>query len=234
MDILKITLALAGAYVVGGIPTAYLAGRFSRGLDVRRYGSGNVGATNAGEQLGRGYFVMVALVDTVAKGLGPVLFTRFLGLGISWQALAGLLAIVGHNWSPYLGFTGGRGMAAMSGSLLALDWHLFVGFYLLGLTGGWLARNNALWFGIALLVLPLAAALTGQPAAVVGYCAGALAVGAAKRLLSNPGTAAPGLSWMQTALPRLLFDRDMWEEGNWVRRRPEDMKPRATNTKRKP
>ena len=232
MDILKVIVVLVSAYLVGGIPTAYLAGLLSRGMDVRRYGSGNVGASNAGEQLGKWYFALVALVDVAVKGVGPVLLTRSLGLGMTWQALAGLLAMIGHNWSPYLGFTGGRGLAAFTGSLLALEWYLAVGVYVVGLAGGRLTRNNALWFSIALLLLPLAAALTGRPSAVVGYCAGVLAITAAKRLLSNPGTAAPGLSWKQTALPRLLFDRDTWEEGNWVRRQPEDMKPKATNKKR--
>lgn len=215
-------LALASAYFVGGVPTAYVAGRLSRGIDLRQYGSGNVGASNAGQHLGKAYFLLVAAFDALVKGAGVVVLTRTLGLGLEAQAGAGLAAAIGHNWSPYLRFTGGRGLAVIGGGLLVLSWPLVAGGLGIALLGGKGFHNYGLWFGVALLLLPLGAALLGEPAAVLGFTLGGLAVTAVKRLLSNPGTSDPGVSWRRKALPRLLFDRDTWEREEWVQRRPLD------------
>ncbi len=229
METLKLAIALASAYLIGGIPTAYLAGHLVRGIDIRRYGSGNVGATNAGQHLGKPYFVLVAVVDMLLKGMGSVLITRALGLALEAQAMAGLLAAIGHNWSPYLRFSGGRGLAAIGGALLALSWQLVPAALAIALVGGWMARNYALSFGLAVLLLPLGAVALGQSPAVVGFTLGAVAVTVLKRLLSNPGSGAPGLSWRRKALPRLLFDRDTWEAHDWVHRTPLDMPPSNTD-----
>jgi glycerol-3-phosphate acyltransferase PlsY len=110
------------AYVLGATPTAYLAGRLARGIDLRQHGSKNLGATNVYRVLGWGWAIPVALVD-IAKGAIPVAW--FGGLagagGDSWVAVAlGIAAVLGHMFSPYVGFKGGKGVATAAGMFLAL------------------------------------------------------------------------------------------------------------------
>jgi acyl phosphate:glycerol-3-phosphate acyltransferase len=115
-----IALWLAAAYVLGATPTAYLAGRLARGIDLREHGSRNLGATNVYRVLGWRWAIPVALVDIV-KGAVPVaLFARWAGMG-PWGAVAlGIAAVLGHVFSPYMGFRGGKGVATALGMFLAL------------------------------------------------------------------------------------------------------------------
>ncbi|MDO8751506.1 MAG: glycerol-3-phosphate acyltransferase [Dehalococcoidia bacterium] len=219
---LVLAAAVAYGYLVGSIPTAYLVARWRRGIDIRRYGSGNVGASNVARQVGKVSFAVVAAFDVLAKGVGSVVVARALGLDVQFQALAALMAVAGHNWSVYLRFSGGRGLSVVAGGLLLLAWEELVASLAIAFLG-WLAfRNIALWFGIALVLLPVWALLLREPAAIVLFCVAALAVTALKRLLSNPGMAPSGLRWRDMAIPRLLYDRDTWKAGDWVKRKPED------------
>ncbi|MDI3279865.1 MAG: glycerol-3-phosphate 1-O-acyltransferase PlsY [Bacillota bacterium] len=106
-------------YLLGSIPTGVLVSRWGYGLDLRRAGSGNIGATNALRVLGPGPALLVLLVD-VAKGTLSVWLARLLGGGLTAQVLAGMAAVIGHNWSLYLGLQGGRGIATTLGVLLVL------------------------------------------------------------------------------------------------------------------
>jgi glycerol-3-phosphate acyltransferase PlsY len=113
-------------YLVGGVPFGMIAGRLAGGLDLRRHGSHRTGATNALRTLGLRWAVAVFLLD-VAKGVAAVLLARALYVAgppgsPDWvAAAAGLAAVVGHNWSVFIGFGGGRGVAASAGGLLALS-----------------------------------------------------------------------------------------------------------------
>jgi acyl phosphate:glycerol-3-phosphate acyltransferase len=113
-------LWIAAAYLLGGIPTSYLAGRLGRGIDLRKTGSGSLGTTNAYRVLGWKYAVPVGLFD-VAKGAVPVaLFGRWAN-GPAWLPVGlGAAAVAGHVFSPYLGFKGGKGVATAAGMFLAL------------------------------------------------------------------------------------------------------------------
>jgi glycerol-3-phosphate acyltransferase PlsY len=115
-----IALWLAAAYLLGATPTAYLAGRLARGIDLREHGSRNLGATNVYRVLGWRWAIPVALVD-VAKGAIPVaLFARWAEMD-PWGAVAlGIAAVLGHVFSPYMGFRGGKGVATALGMFLAL------------------------------------------------------------------------------------------------------------------
>lgn len=115
---MKWLFALLVAYLLGSIPTAYVVARYLKGFDIRRYGSGNVGATNAFRTMGTGPGLLVLVID-VLKGTIPVLLGR--ALGGDWLAvLAGLAAMAGHSWSIFLSFHGGRGVATAAGVFLAL------------------------------------------------------------------------------------------------------------------
>lgn len=117
---MTIALWLAAAYLLGATPTAYLAGRLARGIDLREHGSRNLGATNVYRVLGWRWAIPVALLD-IAKGAVPVvLFARWAGMG-PWGAVAlGIAAVLGHVFSPYMGFRGGKGVATALGMFLGL------------------------------------------------------------------------------------------------------------------
>jgi glycerol-3-phosphate acyltransferase PlsY len=105
-----------GSYLVGSIPFGYLMGK-SRGIDLRRHGSGNIGTTNAFRVLGKQPGMVVFFGDA-AKGFFPALIGAH--HAPVWGAAAGLAAVIGHNWSIFLGFRGGRGAATGMGVALAL------------------------------------------------------------------------------------------------------------------
>ena len=108
------------AYLVGAIPTSYLAGKLGRGIDLREHGSRNLGATNTYRVLGWKYAIPVGLFD-VAKGAAPVaLFGRW-SSGAPWVPVAlGAAAVAGHVFSPFVRFRGGKGVATAMGVFLAL------------------------------------------------------------------------------------------------------------------
>jgi glycerol-3-phosphate acyltransferase PlsY len=111
-------LALILAYLLGSLPTAYLVGRYVYGFDIRRRGSGNVGATNALRTMGTIPGLVVLVID-VLKGVLAVWLGQALG-GPWLAALTAMLAILGHSWSVFLEFKGGRGVATVAGAMLAM------------------------------------------------------------------------------------------------------------------
>jgi glycerol-3-phosphate acyltransferase PlsY len=129
---MPILLLLTG-YLLGSIPSGYLAGRFWRGIDIRQEGSGSTGATNVLRVVGKGPALLVFLVD-VLKGTAAVLLARAVlaplgaaGAAGSWQldswvVAAGLAALAGHIWPVWLGWRGGKAVATALGMLLGLAW----------------------------------------------------------------------------------------------------------------
>ena len=114
-----IAAAVVG-YLLGAIPGGFLMGRLTRGIDVRSYGSGKTGATNALRTLGLWAALAVLLID-VGKGALAVSIARLLSDSAWAQAVAGMGVVVGHVWPVWLGFRGGRGVSAAYGSLLAMN-----------------------------------------------------------------------------------------------------------------
>ena len=108
------------AYLIGATPTSYIAARLGRGIDLREHGSKNLGATNVYRVLGWAYAIPVALVD-MAKGAVPVAILGPWSNGPAWFGVAlGLAAVLGHIFSPYVRFKGGKGVATAAGMFLAL------------------------------------------------------------------------------------------------------------------
>jgi glycerol-3-phosphate acyltransferase PlsY len=111
---------LAAAYLIGAVPTSYVIGKTFHGIDLREHGSGNLGATNAFRILGAKWAVPVVVLD-IAKGFVPAwLFARWAGVGFGWALAFGAAAIVGHMFSVFVGFKGGKGMATSAGVFMAL------------------------------------------------------------------------------------------------------------------
>jgi len=120
------TLVLAAllGYLLGAIPFGLIIGRLTRGIDLREFGSHRTGATNALRTLGLRWAALVFVLD-VAKGVAAVLLARALFADdplVEWAAaVAGFAAILGHNWSVFIRFTGGRGVATSAGAMGAMS-----------------------------------------------------------------------------------------------------------------
>lgn len=111
--------SLVIGYLLGSVSFSYLIGKMIRKIDIREYGSGNAGATNTLRVLGTGPAIVVLILD-VLKGVAAVLISQALG-GEEWiPVLAGLFAIVGHNWPLFSGFRGGKGVATTIGVFVTI------------------------------------------------------------------------------------------------------------------
>lgn len=117
----KTLIAVFLSYLIGSFPTAFVFGKILKGIDIRQHGSGNVGATNAIRILGKGPGTLVLCLDIV-KGLFAVTFLgTVFGLTLPYQSvLLGVGVVSGHNWTIFLQFKGGKGMATSFGVLLGL------------------------------------------------------------------------------------------------------------------
>ncbi|MEO6294672.1 MAG: glycerol-3-phosphate 1-O-acyltransferase PlsY [Candidatus Limnocylindria bacterium] len=125
-----LVLAALLGYVLGAIPIGLIVGRLTKGIDLREYGSHRTGATNALRTLGTRAAAAVFVLD-VAKGVAAVLLARLFFAGdplVEWAAAAaGLAAVVGHNWSVFIGFSGGRGVSTSAGALGAMSpWTILI------------------------------------------------------------------------------------------------------------
>ncbi len=113
---MKEPLLLICAYLLGSVPTGLLLAR-AMGVNIRETGSGNIGATNVYRTVGRKIGILT-LVGDCLKGLIPVLVAKWLGLPVGWIAAIGLAAFLGHVYTIFLGFKGGKGVATALGVFL--------------------------------------------------------------------------------------------------------------------
>jgi glycerol-3-phosphate acyltransferase PlsY len=214
-------LLILGGYLLGSIPTAYIASRWLKGMDLRRYGSGTVSGSMVFEHVARWAVIPVGLFD-VGKAALPAWLGLSWGLGMPVAAAAGLAAVAGHNWPLFLGFTGGRGLGSFMGVLLVIfPW----GFpwMLAFLAIGWRLGDSAPWALVSILTLPLLAHLVGGPAVVAPASGAMLLLTLAKRLEANRRPLPPpGAERRWVILRRLLLDRDMASHADWIQRRPEE------------
>ena len=174
-------VALIGlGYLIGAIPFGLLAGRLAGGVDLRQHGSRRTGSTNALRTLGLGWAVAVFVLD-VAKGALAVLLAQALyqagpGGSAEWvAAAAGVAAVVGHNWSVFIGFGGGRGVATSAGGLLVISpWTLAVIGPLMAIVV-WQSRYVSLGSVVAAATAPAVTAVLAA-IGVVGWAAVAYAL----------------------------------------------------------
>lgn len=118
-ELTRVLAAVVVGFALGAIPFGVVFAR-ARGIDLRKIGSGNIGATNAARALGRKTGVLVLLLDT-AKAYLPTAAALWLGFGPEVAAAAGGAAFLGHIFSPFLRFKGGKGVACGLGTFLALS-----------------------------------------------------------------------------------------------------------------
>lgn len=157
----KIILSLFAGYLLGSISPSYILGKILRGIDLRNYGTGNLGTTNTKQVLGWGPAIVVAIWD-LAKGVLAVLIGLWLGLPQVWAFCAGLCAIIGHIFPFYLKFKGGQGVATAVGLIFYFIFLVFKNqhFYHLG---------NLLYSLAVLAILSLALLYIGRKGEVIGF-----------------------------------------------------------------
>ena len=161
-----IFLALFLSFIIGSIPFGVLLGKM-RGVDVRSVGSGNIGATNVWRALGPTFGVLSFALDTM-KGLAGPLLGRALLAGNTWGiAACGIAAVLGHIFSPFLGFKGGKGISTSLGALFGLvPW---VGVFIFAFWGVALGISRTISIAsiAACVALPLVALAFHSPTAYV-------------------------------------------------------------------
>ncbi len=215
-------LLALGAYLLGSVPAAYLAARWSRGIDIRQFGSGNVGSANLMRATSKRIATPVVIFD-LGKGALMVWAAQLLGLDITQQVTVGLVAIIGHNWPVFLRFNGGRGIFTSLGVIFTLvPW---LGLIALIIAYGMAPfRKLALGTIIAVASLPVFSWLLPQLFGIekplpitMGFVAMFLL--AVIRRLTAPRTIfTASVTRGQLLVNRLLFDRDIRDRKAWIDR----------------
>lgn len=193
-------VVVGAAWLVGSVPFSNLAARSRARVDLREVGGGTVSGTALYEVAGFGPLAVAGVCDVAKGALGPVVAGRDRPVV---GALAASAAVAGHNWSPWLGGAGGRGISVALGAFLPLAWPGTV-VLALGLAGGRLCRQTGLGSFVAdVAVVPVVARTHGRPGALAA--GGIVATMLAKRLTGNR---RPSGSALRSYAERLLFDRD--------------------------
>ena len=222
---IELVLLILVAYLLGSVPAAYLAARWSRSIDIRDYGSGNVGVANLLKFTSKKVAIPVIIFD-LFKGIVMVWVTQRAGLGPTGQVMAGLAAVIGHNWPVFLRFSGGRGVLTTLGVVLILPvinnlvpWGILVFMAIAG-AGFVVIRQIPLGVVGGIAALPLVSWLSGEPLPfTLGFVVMFLIV--AIRRLSAPQTLlTASVSGGELVINRLLFDRDVRDRQAWINRVP--------------
>ena len=159
----QVWIMLIAAYFLGSIPTGLPLAK-AAGVDIRSTGSGNIGATNVYRTLGRSVGVMTLIGDCL-KGLLPVLLAKYLHMADIWVAAIGLAAFLGHVYTIFLGFKGGKGVATALGVFLGVAPLAVCGALLVFVGVVWWSRYISLGSIAAAAAMPLILALSeAQPA----------------------------------------------------------------------
>jgi glycerol-3-phosphate acyltransferase PlsY len=223
MDILWFALLAVGAYLLGSVPAAYLAIRWSRGIDIRKVGTGKVGAANVLNAGPKWLAIPVALFD-IGKGALVVWVAKMVvDLSVTQQVVIGLCAIIGHNWPVYLGFkSGGRGVFVSLGVITMMSWPIglimLIFPYLLAPI-----KQVSLGVFIVLVALPFLSYFAADPlmvkvenrVAITGGFAVISAMGLLKRAVATRTELSKNMPLPKVVINRLLFDRDIGDRRLW-------------------
>jgi acyl phosphate:glycerol-3-phosphate acyltransferase len=210
------------AYLFGSVPLSYLVGR-SRGIDLRKQGTGQVGGGNLWRMTSRKLGLLVGFFDFL-KGIIMVWISRLSGLDAGQQLTVGLAVIVGHNWPVFLRFHGGRGISTLLGLAVILPSLNHISPWPSVIAAGFTVLMTVIFHSSPLPVLISAASLPmstwlfgTQISVVMAYLAIFLVV-VIKRLTAQPAPEKLQISRSRLFLNRLLFDRDIADRHAWVGR----------------
>jgi glycerol-3-phosphate acyltransferase PlsY len=223
-------LLLVGGYLLGSVPAAYLAAKWSRGIDLRRYGSGNIGASNV-LATGSKWLSIVVIIFDIGKGMLPIYIAHLLGLPLYQQIIVGLATIIGHNWPVFLRFSGGRGLLTTAAVIFILS--PWLALILVAFAFAWAPfKQLALGTLGALILLPILSWFVSEPLGIerglvltLGFIAMFLLV-IIRRLTAPRTPLTASVSTPQLLLNRVLFDRDIRDREAWLKRQPLKKKAR--------
>lgn len=177
MAMIILLISIIASYLLGSIPTSYIFGKIFKGIDIREHGSGNVGATNAYRVIGKLPGLIVLAID-IAKGALPVtLFTGFLlNAGVNadketLQVILGSAVIIGHIWTVFLGFKGGKGVATAAGVILGLNGKILIFALIIWIIIFIITHYVSVSSVISALSVPIIFTLLGASAKIVVFSA---------------------------------------------------------------
>ena len=201
-----IALAIICAYLIGSFPSAYIAGRLRKGIDIRKIGSRNMGAMNVFYKVGFVEGLLVLAVD-IGKGAAAVALARCLGVQEIVQLLAGVVAVLGHSFPIFLNFRGGRGGATCIGILAFLmPWG--IPFYLAIFGVSLLVtRYPTFSYSVAFLCFPFVAWLVYQKWELAIFSVGLLLLPMIRYIPRIKEMRAKGGSWQHVFHRKNLSDR---------------------------
>lgn len=165
---LNALLAVISAYIIGSMPTSYIVAR-SKGIDIRKKGSGNVGATNVMRVIGKGPAVFVLAVDILKGAIAVTVLAQFFyDRGTPFdinmlKSILGLSVISGHVWSVFLGFKGGKGVATSIGVMALLLPKATIAGLIVFLLATWKSKYVSVGSLMLCLTIPPVAAFMGKP-----------------------------------------------------------------------
>jgi glycerol-3-phosphate acyltransferase PlsY len=223
-EVVEFILLLVGGYLMGAIPTAYLAARWTRGIDLRQYGSGNVGGANLIKLGARWIAIMVGFFD-VGKAMPAVWVAHLVGLSPTQQVVIGIAAVVGHNWPVYLRFSGGRGIATTIGVAFIVPlvnglvpWSL-IAFLAIMIINVLTVRRIPEGIGIAVAVMPIVSWAAGEPLELILGFVAMFIIMVIRRLTPPRTPASASVPTGELLLNRFLFDRDIRDRETWINQR---------------
>jgi glycerol-3-phosphate acyltransferase PlsY len=219
LTLFQSAVLIISAYLLGSIPTAYLGSKWLKGKDIRRYGSGTVSGSMVYEHVARWAVVPVGLFD-VGKAALPTWLGLQLDLGMPVAIIAGLAAMMGHNWPLFLRFTGGRGLGCILGIFVVIfPWGSL--WLLVFLAIGFFLGDSAPWALAGLVTLPLFGNFMNGPADLVWATVAIILTTVGKRLEANRRPLPPpGIERNKVILRRFFLDRDIASHIDWIRREP--------------
>ena len=218
---------MLAAYLLGSVPASYLAAKWFRGIDLRQYGTGQVGAGNLWRVTSWRLGLPVGLFD-LSKGLVVVWVAQLAGLTIAQQIVVGLAAIIGHNWPVFPRLHGGRGIGTAIGVIFILPFinemtpWITVTFLAILIIGTLIIRSSSLPVLIGVVALPLVSWFQESLSVTLSFLAIFLII-VIKRLTAQRPVSA--VSKGELLLNRLLFDRDIKDREAWMYRVPPEASP---------
>ncbi len=166
---LEISLTLLIAFGLGSFPTAYIVGRILSGGDIREVGSGNPGALNTARSMGMGVGVAVLLIDA-GKGILAVFIALQVSVADLWVYASALMVTLGHNFSPFTGFRGGKGAASVLGISAFMLWQITAVTLAFGLVLYLTTRQAVLSMTGVFILLNALTIATGQSTGQIVLC----------------------------------------------------------------
>lgn len=157
---MKTFIVILLAYLIGCFSSAYFLGKVSKNIDIRSYGSGNAGATNALRVLGKKMGILTFVLD-ILKGIIAVFLGQLI-LGFNGGLLASIFVVLGHNFPIFLGFKGGKGIATSLGVLLILNWQTGLICLLIGVVFIVITKYVSLGSVMASITAPIVIVLTSD------------------------------------------------------------------------